>query len=283
MIQVTSGARGGVGHPPLGFQVEVISNEKGLRGDSPSVQVFPTPYEYIANGLQRTAEELIRESRGLGSSGSKVPIRDWSGNLYVPSSTKSSLTLSGWPGTSHVEVNSSLDAEGVHQIREAIQKLLSARKLEQDQALDLNAKPDEKGVIGPPPGLTVDFGGYQSDTRTGPRIAFAPIDLEVAADRLVLSVLNAMERDRAAVAGTFPGQPVADHLPEEARVAFGEPPNLIEFDVPDKISAKYPTQEVLRAAALRILKEKAREAVKILLPINAKARTVLTDGKPSNQ
>jgi len=263
---------------PEGLTVHAVEESTYYvkRGSFPQPVMKPIAYGIEAAQMERATISTVRDledprrmSRPPYSPPNRqsirpdATVRDLASVVFQLKPQSTHISLEGWPGVTEFWVPAPLTTVGEAVIHSEVEKFFEEARQTQNAALETNVDP-AAGVLSPPPGYRIEFAGRRLDVQEGPRLAFADISEAQYAERIVLAVRNAFERDHRPPIGRWNVKPEIDRktpIPKTSTVKMGRGPDAESFDLPT--SANW-TQEDTRLVedraknwAMKVVKELA--------------------------
>ncbi|MGV3618771.1 MAG: hypothetical protein ACO1SV_25895 [Fimbriimonas sp.] len=266
---------------PAGFKVAVVHRERQHVDQPNGVDPFAQPYAKVRDNLVRVIEALARSAdreairmEGLNFQRPplKTPFRDEMGNIFDPKPGNFHFAVEGWAGSVSGQVKFPLGAAERAELVKAVEGVLAEAKQAQEAALG----PSKAEIVGPPPGFRILFGGRRQDERTGPSLAFAPVDVGQIQRRLEAALDNAVVRDAGPPEGAW-----TENAQREAKIPAPDryvgriegPGGSIPFDIPSR-----PTRALRNG-----IRDLAARAARQVVPVNERAAQVTyVDGTAPN-
>lgn len=229
---------GNVGRMPLGFQAVVAV--PGLQQASPGIpgKLVPGPYAAQRDLIVRSIEELANSAAAQAKKFSpdpsvhKPPFMDSLQNRFTIKPGEFHFSVDGWAGRISGELKFPIGPGERVQIRKAVEGMLAEEKAAQELAL---GPAPRQGIVNPPPGYRIQFGGRRMDRQEGPALSFAPVSVDLVRKRLEAALLNAVERDASLPQGRWTEDAQREgQIPAPTRYAgmIEGPGGSVPFDIP---------------------------------------------------
>lgn len=190
---------GQVGFAPLGFDVVIAIPNRMQSSPGRPGKVVPGPYVAQRDGIVHSIVEMVNHAHAdmakfpqMHRHEVKPPYMDSQQNTFDLPAGTFHYAVKGWAGRIAGELKYPIGPAEQAKLRQAVEKMLQDEKQAQDQALGTAPR---KGVVCPPPGYRIQFGGRRLDLQEGPALAFAPVPVAAVQSRLEAALENAVKRD----------------------------------------------------------------------------------------
>lgn len=228
---------GRIGRVPLGFRAVAAVLGRQQTSLGMSGKLVPGPYqaqvEMIAQAIEEMANLANSESKtASASTRPQPPFADALQNRFSIEPGEFHFAVDGWAGRIVGKLRFPIGARERAQIRESVEGMFSQEKAAQESAL---GPASNEGIVTPPPGYRIQFGGRRMDQQDGPPLSFAPVPVDLVRRRLEAALLNAVKRDSTLPRGRWTENAQGERqIPAATRYAglVEGPGGLVPFDIP---------------------------------------------------
>jgi hypothetical protein len=229
-----------VGHAPLGIETLIAIPDRQQSSSGRVGNVTPGSFEEQRDMILHSIEEMVKKSheevakypKTMPQFRAKPPFMDTHLNTFTLKPGQFHYAVKGWAGRLTGELNYPLSAADRVKLRKQIDQMFADERIAQEKAL---GPAPRQGVVTPPPGYRIRFGGRRLDDQIGPKLAFAPVPVVLVQRRLEAALENAIKRDVAPPEGRWTENAQRERkipAPKQYAGSIDGPGGTIPYDFP---------------------------------------------------
>ena len=271
-----------VGHAPLGIETLIAIPNRQQTSSGRVGSVTPGSFEEQRDMILHSIEEMVKKSheevakypKTMPQFQAKPPFMDAQLNTFTLKPGQFHYAVKGWAGRLTGELKYPLSSADRAKLRQQIAGLFADERMAQEKAL---GPAPRQGVVSPPPGYRIRFGGRRLDDQIGPKLAFAPVPLALVQRRIEAALENAIKRDAAPPEGRWTDNAQRESkipAPKQYAGSIDGPGGTIPYDFPASppSAVKRGMRDVAARAAAQMAEVNAHSGDVVRVQLDGTAR-----------